>query len=371
MAGSAAADVAPVDHAARRAAFDEHVTEVEVAVDDGRAARAAGVAPPRRGASDDSRRRAPDAEPLERVPSSSRASRRSPGMSVRRLASSGSARRARPRAARAGSRASSSATSSRASSSSSARRRPRRPEAARRRRTATGSSSAGLPDEDRPRDRQRQQRRQLRQHRELALEPRDRDLPARKAERVALVDDPDAVVPPLGQLAQRAHLEPGTAPAASRTSRSSISISAAQTGIAGAGINAAMAVGRLRPAAHRAVPDAAVDRDHDVPDTCDVRRLGGGVGARAGRLRAGGRAGRRAGAARAAARRRRRGDTRRARRGRLLRRLRPRPRDLRPGPRTRRRRASSRTATAPSWRCCRRRSRATCPCWRSAEARRC
>ena len=34
-------------------------------------------------------------------------------------------------------------------------------------------------------------------------------------------------------------------------------------------------------------------------------------------------------------------------------------------------RGSSRSATAPSSRCCRPRSRATCPCWRSAEARSC
>ena len=58
-----------------------------------------------------------------------------------------------------------------------------------------------LADEGRHRHSQRQLRRELRQHRDLALEAGDRDLALRKAKGVALVHDPDAVVPPLGELA--------------------------------------------------------------------------------------------------------------------------------------------------------------------------
>jgi hypothetical protein len=63
------------------------------------------------------------------------------------------------------------------------------------------------PDEDRLRHRQRQKRREARQHRELPLDARDRDLPSREPEGVPLVHDPDGVVPAFGEPAQRAHLE--------------------------------------------------------------------------------------------------------------------------------------------------------------------
>ena len=102
----------------------------------------------------------------------------------------------------------------------------------------------------------------------------------------------------------------------------------------------------------------------------EVRRLGDGVGARAGRLRPRGRARRRAAAARAAV-----DDgveeTLDALDGLVFsggsdidpELLRPRAASGdRRGPRS---------ATTPSSRCCRRRSRATCRCSRSAAARRC
>ena len=56
-------------------------------------------------------------------------------------------------------------------------------------------------------DAQRQPRRELRQHGDLALEARQRDRAAREAEHPAAVGEPDAVVPALPQQRQRAQLE--------------------------------------------------------------------------------------------------------------------------------------------------------------------
>jgi hypothetical protein len=62
--GIGAADVAPVDHAAHRATVDEHVTEVEVAVDeDGLLGRREPLGLGEKLV--DARRRAPAAEPLD------------------------------------------------------------------------------------------------------------------------------------------------------------------------------------------------------------------------------------------------------------------------------------------------------------------
>ena len=62
-------------------------------------------------------------------------------------------------------------------------------------------------DEARDRDRERQQRRQLRQHRDLALDAGQRDRAAREAEHPAVVGEPDAVVPALAEQLERQWLE--------------------------------------------------------------------------------------------------------------------------------------------------------------------
>jgi hypothetical protein len=50
---------------------------------------------------------------------------------------------------------------------------------------------------------------QQRQHGDLALDARDRDLPSREAERPGLLDDPDRVVPALTQRASGTGIELG------------------------------------------------------------------------------------------------------------------------------------------------------------------
>jgi hypothetical protein len=65
----------------------------------------------------------------------------------------------------------------------------------------------GVPAEDRVRDRQRQERCELRQDRQFELYAGNRDLPPREAKGIPLVHDPDGVVPALGQRAQRVHAQ--------------------------------------------------------------------------------------------------------------------------------------------------------------------
>jgi len=62
-------------------------------------------------------------------------------------------------------------------------------------------------DVERLRNRRGQERCELRKDRDLSLRPRDDDLPPRKAEGVALVDDPDRVVPPVGKGTKRFDVE--------------------------------------------------------------------------------------------------------------------------------------------------------------------
>ena len=64
-------------------------------------------------------------------------------------------------------------------------------------------------DEDRRRHWDRQQRRQLRQDSDLAPHAGHRDLAAWKTKRPVLVDEPDRVVPALGERSQRLDLELG------------------------------------------------------------------------------------------------------------------------------------------------------------------
>ena len=69
-----------------------------------------------------------------------------------------------------------------------------------------GIPAVGSADEGRPRHGQRQHG-ELWQDRELALHAGDGDLAVREPEGVALVHEPDRVVPALGELAQRSRLE--------------------------------------------------------------------------------------------------------------------------------------------------------------------
>ena len=70
-----------------------------------------------------------------------------------------------------------------------------------------GVALGGPPAEGRVRDRQRQERRELRQDRQFKLYAGNRDLPSREAKGIPLVHDPDGVVPALGQRAQRLHAQ--------------------------------------------------------------------------------------------------------------------------------------------------------------------
>ena len=199
-----AADVAPVDHAARGMAIDQQVAEVQVAVHEYRWLRRR--EPLALGEEVlDARRGLPDAEALD-LGQLLPCQRRAPvhvrppvgverqchveldgvqlAQEPRELESDLDARLVvEPSVARLGSR-----------QQVAAEERPR-------------EVVVRLADEHRHRHGQRQERRELRQHGELPLDPRDRDGAMRDPERVALVDDPDAVVPALGELARGARLQ--------------------------------------------------------------------------------------------------------------------------------------------------------------------
>ena len=197
----AAADVAPVDHAGERAApriSRWRKCRSPWTSPDGRGRRARAGARrrarrgPRRGSTTARRSAAAPrtssarASPCSRAPSGRTGARRSTlaSCSARRNAPSG-----RPSAQRA-SRSSSQPGSSRAGISSAPKNGQR------------NRSTARRPTRDR--GRQRDLRRELAQHRDLALDARDRDLAAREAERPALVDEPDRVVPALAEQLERA-----------------------------------------------------------------------------------------------------------------------------------------------------------------------
>ena len=127
-------------------------------------------------------------------------------MSAREIGSTGSstgisaacsARRNRPSGRASAARASSESIASASSRPGNDRPAEERP----------GKRGGWAPDEHRLRDRQRQQRRERRQHPQLAADAVQRDLTPRKAKDPALVDEPGRVVPALAREPQRRELE--------------------------------------------------------------------------------------------------------------------------------------------------------------------
>ena len=90
-----------------------------------------------------------------------------------------------------------------------------------------GKPLGGAPDEDWLGDRQRQERRQARQHGDLALHAGDRGGAPGEAEHPALVHQPDRVVPALGEQADRAERHSRNWPATSRPTRAASTASSA------------------------------------------------------------------------------------------------------------------------------------------------